>query len=117
MIEDLTLVDELREINLAVSRTSELIKNAPMPSRDDAVKLAYAHAVIFQQAAMALLVEAKATSGHKQIVRLDLAAKMGGEATKAFGLVMKHLPKGVVIDTGVGVEAAVDSLGVGVEGV
>lgn len=105
-MDDLTLVDELREIKLAVSRTSELIKNAPMPSRDEAIKLAYAHAVIFQQAAMALLVEAKATAGHKQIVRLDLAAKMGGEATKAFNLVMKHLPKGAVISSGI--ESVVD---------
>ena len=97
-MNDLQLTSQMQAVSEAVASAKQLIKEAPTPSRTEAVKLAYAHGVILQQVTMSLLLEAKAMSGHKQLTRLDAAAKLGKVAADSFAMVIKHLPKEQVID-------------------
>lgn len=96
-MSDLVLVDRVKEIQKAVEGAKEMILQAPLPSRDEGMKLMYAHAIVLQQATMALLMESNTMSGHKQLVRMELAAKLGREATTAFGILLKLMPEEKVI--------------------
>ena len=97
-LNDLQLTSQMQAVSEAVASAKQLIKEAPTPSRHEAVKLAYAHAVILQQVTMSLLLEAKALTGHKQLARLEAAAKLGKDAADSFSMVIKHLPKEQVIE-------------------
>lgn len=92
-MDDLLIIEQVKEIRKAVKNAKELTLQAPMPVIEDGLKLLYAHAIILQQVTMSLLMESRVVSGQKQVVRLELAAKLGREATQAFAMVMKHLPK------------------------